>query len=313
MPTKPIDEYLLFLASLDWVPAMARPRSPAPTAMRTPRSTGCTFWQKILEHVSLFSSPDILAGSGEMGGRKKKKKSWCAQCLCSTKKNKKEHEEKKREEVREGQSRRNAISFLFFCRMFLARRFSTVAKNCSVVAPMLVDTFGRQHTYLRISLTERCNLRCQYCMPAEGVELSPKQNILTAEEIVQVRIRGCICKLRFVSLLHITMDSYIPTRLTVFTNQNAQLSYLFVEAGVNKIRFTGGEPLVRHDIEDILSSVNQFRPLVRRGCCRRRLLIHRVFGLSRLVFLSQHPFLYTFLGSENDCNDDQWRESPYQQ
>lgn len=43
------------------------------------------------------------------------------------------------------------------------------------VSDMLVDSFGRQHTYLRISLTERCNLRCQYCMPAAGVELTPTQ------------------------------------------------------------------------------------------------------------------------------------------
>ena len=43
------------------------------------------------------------------------------------------------------------------------------------VADMLVDSFGRQHTYLRISLTERCNLRCQYCMPAAGVDLTPTE------------------------------------------------------------------------------------------------------------------------------------------
>ena len=43
------------------------------------------------------------------------------------------------------------------------------------VSDMLVDSFGRQHTYLRISLTERCNLRCQYCMPAAGVDLTPTQ------------------------------------------------------------------------------------------------------------------------------------------
>lgn len=42
----------------------------------------------------------------------------------------------------------------------------------------LVDGFGRPHTYLRISLTERCNLRCKYCMPAEGVELQPADRLL---------------------------------------------------------------------------------------------------------------------------------------
>ena len=44
----------------------------------------------------------------------------------------------------------------------------------------------RKHTYLRISLTERCNLRCLYCMPEEGVELSPSSQLLTTEEILRL-------------------------------------------------------------------------------------------------------------------------------
>lgn len=54
------------------------------------------------------------------------------------------------------------------------------------VSPILVDNFGRRHTYLRISLTERCNLRCQYCMPAEGVELSPSESLLSTQEILRL-------------------------------------------------------------------------------------------------------------------------------
>ena len=80
---------------------------------------------------------------------------------------------------------------------------------------MLTDTFGRRHTYLRISLTERCNLRCQYCMPAEGVDLKPRDELLTFEEI-------------------------------------DRLAGLFVAAGVDKIRLTGGEPLVRKDVEQLI-------------------------------------------------------------
>ena len=79
---------------------------------------------------------------------------------------------------------------------------------------MLRDQFGRTHNYLRISLTERCNLRCTYCMPAEGVQLSPKQHIMTAYEI-------------------------------------EKLAGIFVKMGVTKIRLTGGEPLVREDFSDI--------------------------------------------------------------
>lgn len=51
---------------------------------------------------------------------------------------------------------------------------------------MLTDTFGRHHTYLRISLTERCNLRCTYCMPAEGIDLAPSSTMLSKDEIVRV-------------------------------------------------------------------------------------------------------------------------------
>ncbi len=58
---------------------------------------------------------------------------------------------------------------------------------------ILTDTFGRKHTYLRISLTERCNLRCLYCMPEEGIELTPNSKLLTSEEIIHVRCDGFDC------------------------------------------------------------------------------------------------------------------------
>lgn len=80
---------------------------------------------------------------------------------------------------------------------------------------MLQDTFGRFHNYLRISITENCNLRCTYCMPAEGIQLTPKSHIMTADEIVEI-------------------------------------AQTFVSLGVTKIRLTGGEPLVRKDARDII-------------------------------------------------------------
>jgi cyclic pyranopterin phosphate synthase len=84
---------------------------------------------------------------------------------------------------------------------------------------ILTDQFGREHTYLRISLIERCNLRCTYCMPAEGVPLMPRSHLMSYEEI--------------------------------FT-----LASLFVKHGVNKIRLTGGEPLIRKDIPVILEKLS---------------------------------------------------------
>lgn len=92
------------------------------------------------------------------------------------------------------------------------------------VSDMLMDGFGRMHTYLRISLTERCNLRCLYCMPAEGVELTPSPQLLSSHEILR-------------------------------------LANLFVSSGVDKIRLTGGEPTVRQDIQDICLNLSNLKGL----------------------------------------------------
>mmetsp|Transcript_35951 Transcript_35951/g.57825 ORF Transcript_35951/g.57825 Transcript_35951/m.57825 type:complete len:431 (-) Transcript_35951:56-1348(-) len=84
---------------------------------------------------------------------------------------------------------------------------------------LLTDTFGRHHNYLRISLTEKCNLRCVYCMPSEGIDLTASTQLLTTEEVVRI-------------------------------------ARLFVAAGVDKIRLTGGEPTVRPDLEDIVKQLS---------------------------------------------------------
>ncbi|CCM03755.1 uncharacterized protein FIBRA_05901 [Fibroporia radiculosa] len=89
-------------------------------------------------------------------------------------------------------------------------------------SPSLIDSFNRRHNYLRISLTERCNLRCFYCMPSEGVELSPRDHILTDDEVIR-------------------------------------LAKLFVKSGVTKIRLTGGEPTVRKGLVDIVGRLNELR------------------------------------------------------
>lgn len=82
----------------------------------------------------------------------------------------------------------------------------------------LVDTFGRLHNNLRISVTDRCNIRCFYCMPEEGVKFEPRENILTFEEIER------------------------------FTRVAAGL-------GVRKLRITGGEPLVRKDLPKLIAKL----------------------------------------------------------
>ncbi|KAF6830203.1 molybdenum cofactor biosynthesis protein 1 B [Colletotrichum plurivorum] len=96
-------------------------------------------------------------------------------------------------------------------------------KDAKPFSDFLTDNFHRQHDYLRISVTERCNLRCVYCMPEEGVPLSPARELLTTPEIVL-------------------------------------LSSVFVSQGVTKIRLTGGEPTVRRDIVPLMHQIGALRP-----------------------------------------------------
>jgi molybdenum cofactor biosynthesis enzyme MoaA len=84
----------------------------------------------------------------------------------------------------------------------------------------LQDRFGRHHNYLRISLAEKCNLRCLYCMPEQGVPLQPPSHLLTNSEILQ-------------------------------------LVEWFVANGVTKIRLTGGEPLLRKDLVELITDMQQ--------------------------------------------------------
>jgi cyclic pyranopterin phosphate synthase len=88
----------------------------------------------------------------------------------------------------------------------------------------LADRYGRRATDMRLSLTDKCNLRCTYCMPAEGLEWLSKQAVMTGEEIVRIVGIG-------VHLL-----------------------------GVRELRLTGGEPLVRADLVDIIGALRQAHP-----------------------------------------------------
>ena len=83
----------------------------------------------------------------------------------------------------------------------------------------LVDKHQRTHNYLRISLTEKCNLRCTYCMPIEGIPLTPAVHLMSADEIFEIASH-------------------------------------FVKRGVDKIRLTGGEPTVRKDFNQIIERLS---------------------------------------------------------
>jgi molybdenum cofactor biosynthesis protein A len=87
---------------------------------------------------------------------------------------------------------------------------------------ILYDSHQRFHNYLRISLIEKCNLRCTYCMPSAGIQLSPKESLMTSEEVYDI-------------------------------------AKVFVHHGVNKIRLTGGEPLLRKDFGEILERLSTLK------------------------------------------------------
>jgi cyclic pyranopterin phosphate synthase len=84
----------------------------------------------------------------------------------------------------------------------------------------LVDGFGRVHTDLRLSLTDRCNLRCTYCMPAEGLDWLPKPELLTDDELVR-------------------------------------LAGVFASMGVTTVRLTGGEPLLRRGLPGLVARLSE--------------------------------------------------------
>ncbi|EIN13885.1 molybdenum cofactor biosynthesis prote [Punctularia strigosozonata HHB-11173 SS5] len=125
-------------------------------------------------------------------------------------------------------------------RFAVTARASQEVDATSQFSPVLVDNFSRRHNYLRISLTERCNLRCFYCMPNEGVDLSPRSHILDDDEVLR-------------------------------------LATLFVKSGVTKIRLTGGEPTVRKGLVDIVGRLNTLRESGLRsiGLTSNGLVLHR--------------------------------------
>ena len=83
----------------------------------------------------------------------------------------------------------------------------------------LIDTYGRVHRDIRVSLTDRCNLRCTYCMPHDFAAWMPTQDLLTTDELMTILEIG-------------------------------------VDAGIDEVRLTGGEPLLRPDIVDIVTRIN---------------------------------------------------------
>ena len=90
---------------------------------------------------------------------------------------------------------------------------------------MLIDSYDRVVDYLRVSVTERCNFRCQYCMPEKPFSWVPKENLLSFEELFE--------------FMKVAIDE-----------------------GVNKIRITGGEPLLREDLDKFIKMIYDYEPSI---------------------------------------------------
>jgi cyclic pyranopterin phosphate synthase len=115
----------------------------------------------------------------------------------------------------------------------------------------LVDRFGRVATDLRVSLTDRCNLRCTYCMPEEGLAWLPRQQQLTDDEVVRL-VRIAVSRL-----------------------------------GVTEVRFTGGEPLIRRDLLGIVTATAQLSPRPRVSITTNGIGLSRLAGPLRSAGLDR--------------------------
>lgn len=105
----------------------------------------------------------------------------------------------------------------------------------------LLDSFGRKHDYLRLSITDSCNFRCLYCMPDEPFKSTPSIELMKSQEIFEI-------------------------------------SKIFVQQfNINKIRITGGEPLVRNDFETIIKQLSTLGANI--GITTNGVLLHKYFDL----------------------------------
>jgi cyclic pyranopterin phosphate synthase len=127
---------------------------------------------------------------------------------------------------------------------------------------MMIDTYGRKINYLRLSVTDRCNLRCRYCMPEDGIPLLPQGGILTYEEL------------------------FLVARTAV-------------SLGIEKIRVTGGEPLIRKGILDFLSRLAGIPGLRQLVLTTNGLLLNEMAGLLKAAGIQRLNISIDSLVPEN--------------
>src|SRR5215212_7295276 len=118
-------------------------------------------------------------------------------------------------------------------------RLFPVGEAIAPVRGVARDAFGRAMTYLRISLTDRCNFRCVYCMPALGMKFQPKDEHLSDDELLR-------------------------------------LIAIFARVGVTKVRLTGGEPTIRRGLVDLVRGIKSFPGITEVSMTTNALLLGRL-------------------------------------
>jgi GTP 3',8-cyclase len=116
---------------------------------------------------------------------------------------------------------------------------------------MLTDSYGRTATDLRVSLTDRCNLRCAYCMPAEGLDWLPKPELLTDDELIRL------------------------------------IGLAVARLGITEVRFTGGEPLLRRGLPGIVERVAALEPRPETSLTTNGIGLNRLAGPLRAAGLDR--------------------------
>ncbi len=138
----------------------------------------------------------------------------------------------------------------------------------------MFDRYNRDINYLRISVTDRCNLRCRYCMPEEGVELMKHDDILSFEQILEIVKKG-------------------------------------VQVGIKRVRLTGGEPLVRKGIVNLVAMLSEIEGIEEVSMTTNGILLKEFAeklasaGLKRLNISidTLDPVKYSYLTRGGDVND----------
>lgn len=146
----------------------------------------------------------------------------------------------------------------------------------------IIDRFGRPHSYLRISLTDRCNLRCFYCMPGEGIQLMEKQSIMSLEEILS-------------------------------------MARTFTDLGVDTIRLTGGEPLIRKNLDFLIRGLaglgvtlklttngillDQYLPLFQEVGLKKINISLDTLDKAKAVFITRRDYFDRIMANVQRCLD----------